>query len=512
MERIMHPAEHAASDPHKAAVVMPATGRTITFATLDALSNQSAHLLRSLGLKRGDVVATLFANSPEVFVFGWAAQRSGLFQTAISTKLSPADIAYILTDSGARLLVVSPEHADLAHAALAGSSHLPAYVWEGSNGQLADWSRNMSAMPADRIGDESAGIDLLYSSGTTGRPKGVMPTLPDGPIGAETPLTRMAAGLYGISADTIYLSTSPLYHAAPLRWAMAVQQLGGTVIVMERFDAEEALRLIEHHRITHATFVPTHFVRMLKLPGDVRAHYDVSSLRAVVHAAAPCPIPIKHAMIEWFGPIVHEYYSGTESCGITALSSAEWLAKPGSVGRAVLGTIHIVDDTGRELPPGETGHVYFSDGPTFRYLNDPLKTAEAHDARGWATLGDIGNLDEGGYLFLTDRKSFMIISGGVNIYPQEIENLLVTHPAVFDVAVIGIPDEEMGERVIAVVQPGPGAIAGDGLAAELIAFARTSLGSVKAPRRIDFVADLPREATGKLMKRKLRDAYLEVAV
>ena len=507
----MHPADHAARAPDKAAIIMGATGRTVTFAALDAISNQSAQLLRSLGLARGDVVATLFANAPEVFAFGWASQRSGLFQTAISTKLSPSDIAYILADSGARLLVVSPDYASLAHAALAGLPDLRAYCWQGSDGHLPDWSKAAMAMPADPIGDESAGTDLLYSSGTTGRPKGVMPSLPDGPIGAETPLTRMGTGLYRMSADTIYLSTSPLYHAAPLRWAMAVQQIGGTVIVMERFDAEEALRLIERHRVTHATFVPTHFVRMLKLPEAARHRYDVSSLQAVVHAAAPCPIPVKHAMIDWFGPVVHEYYSGTESCGITALSSPEWLAKPGSVGRPVLGNIHIVDDAGDELPPGETGHVYFSDGPAFHYLNDPQKTAEAHDARGWATLGDIGHLDEDGYVFLTDRKSFMIISGGVNIYPQEIENLLVTHPAVADVAVIGIPDEEMGERVIAVVQPAPDAIPGDDLAADLIAYARSHLGGVKTPRRIDFVEELPREPTGKLMKRKLRDAYLEAA-
>ncbi len=507
----MHPAEHAARAPDKPAIVMAATGRAISFAALEAQSNQSAHLLRSLGLKRGDVVATLFANAPEVFAFGWAAQRSGLFQTAISNKLSPADIAYILADSGARLLVVSPGYADLAHAALLSLPGLPAYCWDGSDGRLADWSMIVSAMPATPIADESAGTDLLYSSGTTGRPKGVMPALPDGPIGAETPLTRMGMGLYGMSPDAIYLSTSPLYHAAPLRWAMAVQQIGGTVIVMERFDAEEALRLIERHRVTHATFVPTHFVRMLKLTEEVRRRHDLASLQAVVHAAAPCPIPVKHAMIDWFGPVVHEYYSGTESCGITALSSAEWLAKPGSVGRPVLGKVHIVDDTGNELPAGETGHVYFSGGPAFRYLNDPQKTAEAHDARGWATLGDIGHVDADGYLFLTDRKSFMIISGGVNIYPQEIENLLVTHPAVADVAVIGIPDEEMGERVIAIIQPAPDAMPGDDLAAELIAYARGHLGGVKTPRRIDFVAELPREPTGKLMKRKLRDAYLEAA-
>ncbi|WP_294138308.1 acyl-CoA synthetase [Sphingomonas sp.] len=503
----MHPAEHAARNPDKPAVVMAETGKTMDFATLDALSNASAHQLRALGLKRGDVVATLFGNSPEVFVFGWAAQRSGLYQTAISSKLSARDVAYILADSGAKLLVVSLAHADLAREALANMPDLPAYLWSGSDDRLSDWSAAAAAQPTGRIDDESPGTDLLYSSGTTGRPKGVMPALPTGSIDAGTPLTRMGAGLYGMSEDTVYLSTSPLYHAAPLRWAMAVLQLGGTVVVMERFDPEEALRLIERHAITHATFVPTHFIRMLKLDEQTRAKYDVSSLHAVVHAAAPCPVPVKHAMIDWFGPIVHEYYSGTESCGITALSSEEWLRKPGSVGRAVLGVVHIVGTDGHELPAGETGDVFFSDGPAFRYLNDPQKTADAHDARGWATLGDIGRLDDDGFLFLSDRRSFMIISGGVNIYPQEIENLLVTHPAVADVAVIGIPCDEMGEMVLAVVQPAPG-VAGDApLAAELQTFARRELGGVKTPKRVDFMDELPREPTGKLFKRKLRDQY-----
>ena len=503
----MHPAEHAVRTPDKPAIVMAETGETIDFCELDALSNASAWQLRALGLARGDVVATLFANAPEVFVFGWAAQRSGLYQTAISNKLHARDIAYILKDCGAKLLLVSPDYVDLAHAALADLPDLPAFRWSGADDRLGDWSEVAARQPRTPIADESAGTDLLYSSGTTGRPKGIMPQLPTGPIGAETPLTRMGAGLYGMGPETVYLSTSPLYHAAPLRWGMAVQQLGGTVVVMARFEAEAALALIERYRITQATFVPTHFIRMLKLPAETRALYDVSSLRAVIHAAAPCPVPIKRAMIDWFGPIVHEYYSGTESCGITALSSEEWLRKPGSVGRAVLGIVHIVDDDGVELPAGQTGNVYFSDGPGFRYLNDPAKTAEAHDARGWATLGDIGHLDQDGYLFLSDRKSFMIISGGVNIYPQEIENLLVTHPAVADVAVIGMPCDEMGETVLAVVQPAPGVTPDANLAEELLTFARRELGGVKTPRRIDFVDELPREPTGKLFKRKLRDRY-----
>jgi acyl-CoA synthetase (AMP-forming)/AMP-acid ligase II len=318
---------------------------------------------------------------------------------------------------------------------------------------------------------------------------------------------RMATSLYGMQPDSIYLSTSPLYHAAPQRWALTVQRIGGTVILTEKFDAERTLALIEKYRVTHATFVPTHFIRMLKLPASLRGQYDHSSLRAVIHAAAPCPVAVKRAVIEWWGPIIHEYYSGTETCGITALNSEEWLNKPGSVGRAILGTVKITDDLGNELPVNEVGNVYFADGPRFEYHNDPVKTSEAYNRHGWATLGDIGHVDEDGYLFLSDRKNFMIISGGVNIYPQEIENLIVTHPKVADVAVIGAPDEEMGEIVVAVVQPANWVDAGPLLAEELRSFAREGLGSVKCPKRFDFRASLPREPTGKLMKRLLRDEY-----
>lgn len=503
----MHPANHAARHPDKPAIVMGGTGGSVSFAELDAASNRSAHLLRALGLKRGDVVATVFANAPEAFVLGWAAQRSGLYQTAISCKLSARDMAYILRDSGARLLVVSPAYADLAREAVAEMPTLLTYRWTGSDARFADWTFAASGYPTTPIADESAGTDLLYSSGTTGRPKGVMPPLPTGPIDAPTPLMRMGQTLYGMGPNMIYLSSSPLYHAAPLRWAMAAQQLGGTVVVMERFEPEAALALIERYRVTHATFVPTHFVRMLKLPDAERLGHDLSSLRAVIHAAAPCPVPVKQAMIDWLGPIVHEYYSGTECCGITALSGEEWLQRPGSVGRAVLGRLHILDDQGRELAAGETGNVFFSDGPSFSYLNDPAKTAEAHNAQGWATLGDIGRVDEDGYLYLSDRKSFMIISGGVNIYPQEIENLLVTHPKVADAAVIGVPCEEMGEMVLAIVQPAAGIAGDEALADELQDFARRALGGVKTPRRFAFLDELPREPTGKLFKRLLRDRY-----
>jgi len=501
----MHPDAHALKAPDKPACVLASTGQTLGYGRLAAASNQAARLLRARGLQRGDVVAALLDNGLEVFELAWAAQKAGLYLTCLSTKTSVEDAAYILRDSDAKAIVASSRFAPLVVEAVAG---LDIQTWSaGAPSALEDWSAARSGQDASPLPDASPGADMLYSSGTTGRPKGVKPPLPEGPVDAPTPLTAMGQTLYGMDDQTIYLSTSPLYHAAPLRWAMTVHRLGGTVVIMEQFDAEEALRLIERHRISVATWVPTHFVRLLKLPDECRNAYDTRSLRAVIHAAAPCPVEIKRRMIDWWGPIVHEYYSGTEACGITALSSEEWLRKPGSVGRAVLGVVKIVDEDGEPAPTGEVGEVYFADGPRFEYHNDPEKTARAYNAHGWATLGDIGRLDEDGYLYLTDRKSFMIISGGVNIYPQEIENLLTTHEAVADVAVIGAPDEEMGERVVAVVQPADMAQAGPELAEALRVFVRQRLGGVKTPRQIDFRAALPREPTGKLMKRLLRDEY-----
>jgi fatty-acyl-CoA synthase len=354
---------------------------------------------------------------------------------------------------------------------------------------------------------------MLYSSGTTGRPKGVRVALPEDPdIAAGNMLAMLAQGLYGFGPDTIYLSPAPMYHAAPLRWCMTVQRLGGTVIMMQHFDPVTALALIEQYRVNTSQWVPTHFVRMLKLPETERLAYDVSSMKAALHAAAPCPIPVKEAMIAWWGPVIYEYYAGSEGNGSTSITSEQWLEHKGSVGKPSYGIAHICGENGEELPPQSEGLIYFEGGGQFAYHNDPATTAEASNAKGWTTLGDIGRLDEEGFLYLTDRKSFMIISGGVNIYPQEIGNLLVTHPAVIDVAVIGIPDEEMGERVIALVQPSSDVTPDGDLADELIAYARSNLGGVKTPRRIDFVDELPREPTGKLMKRRLRDAYLEAAV
>lgn len=508
LQRAMtHPRHFAHSAPSRPAIVMVENGDTISDADLEARANRSAHLLRALGCKRGDVVASLFGNGPEVFAFAWAAQRAGLLAVSISNRLSASDVAYLLRDSGARVLVVSDEYEGLAEQATAQMSGIEAFLWSDTTPSMGNWTASSEDFPGTPIEDETPGSDLLYSSGTTGRPKGVSSDLPEGAIDAETPLMAMGRSLYGMGEDMRYLSTSPLYHAAPLRWAMTVHRLGGTVYVMERFDAAECLALIERYAVTHGTFVPTHFVRMLKLPEEQRLAFDLSSLEAVVHAAAPCPAQVKRQMIEWLGPIVHEYYSGTEQCGITAIDSQEWLAHPGSVGRAVLGQVRIVNEDGEEVPAGQTGAVYFSGGPRFSYLNDSKKTAASHNAEGWATMGDIGHVDAEGFLYLTDRKGFMIISGGVNVYPQEIENLLVTHENVADVAVFGIPDEDLGEAVIAVVQPDDPASATPELAERLRAFARENLGGVKTPKQFHFDLDFPREATGKLMKRVLIERY-----
>jgi len=507
----MHPTIHSQTTPNKPACIMATSGDVMTYGELERRANQGAHLFRSLGLQRGDCVAVVLENSFEVFEIAWAAQRCGLYLTSISNKSSPGDLAYIVNDSSARLLIASDSLAQLAEQAvhaipLAQCSAVQFQVLSSAPGRRS-FAQLRAAQPDKRIADESPGTDMLYSSGTTGRPKGVRPDLPSGALEAITPQVTMGQALYGMGPDTVYLSTSPLYHAAPLRWAMTVHRLGGTVVIMQKFDAQQSLSFIERYQVTHSTWVPTHFVRMLKLPEEVRARYDVSSQRAVIHAAAPCPIPVKRAMIDWWGPIIHEYYSGTETCGITALNSEEWLNKPGSVGKAALGEIKIVGPNGDEVPPGEIGDIYFANGPRFTYHNDPEKTRQAYNDRGWATLGDIGWVDTDGYLYLTDRKSFMIISGGVNIYPQEIESVLVTHPAVEDAAVIGAPDEEMGERVVAVVKPRDIVSAGPALAEELRRFVRESLGGVKCPQQFDFRGDLPRSATGKLIKRALYDEY-----
>jgi long-chain acyl-CoA synthetase len=504
----MHPYIHAQKNPDKLAYIMASSGETVTYRQLDDQSNRIAQLFRSLGLKAGDHVAFFLENNARFFEICWGAQRAGLIYTAISSRLTASEVTYIVGDCGARVFITSRYLSDKAielAAQMTGVKHC--YVIDGPIPGYESWEKAVAAQLSEPIADQTAGNDMLYSSGTTGRPKGVKPVTAPQPIDADSPLLQITRKLYGMDANTVYLSPAPLYHAAPLRFNMSVMRAGGTSVIMENFDAEDYLRLIGKYQATHTQLVPTMFVRFLKLPDDVRLKYDVSSLRCAIHAAAPCPIPVKEKMIEWWGPIVWEYYGGTEGNGLTMCNSAEWLAHKGTVGKAVMGTLRICDDAGNELPAGESGTVYFADGRVFEYHNDPRKTAESRHPNGWSTLGDVGYIDSDGFLHLTDRKAFMIISGGVNIYPQEAENLLIDHPKVMDCAVFGVPNPDFGEEVKAVVQPRDMTDAGPALAEELIAYCRQHLSAIKCPRSVDFEAELPRHPTGKLYKRLLRDRY-----
>jgi len=503
----MHPSVHAKTTPDKPAYIMGATGETVTYRQLEERSNQGAHLFRSLGLKTGDGVAIMLENNARYFEVVWAAQRSGLRYTAVSSRLTPSEVEYIVKDSGSRALVISDYLADVALPLAPLIPGVTLLMTGEAVGPYASFEAERAKFPTTPIPDEAAGGAMLYSSGTTGRPKGIKRPLPVGGILEPEPIAERMQAVFGFDADSIYLCPAPIYHAAPLGWSLGTQRLGGTVVVMEKFDAEDALRLIQTHRISHAQFVPTHFVRMLKLPEPVRLSYDHSSLRRIIHAAAPCPVPVKEKMIAWWGPIISEYYAGTEGNGMTMVHSEDWLQHKGTVGRAALVEVKICDEDGEPLPPRTEGVVYFAGGGAFEYHNSPEKLAEATNRHGWTTLGDVGWLDEDGWLFLTDRKSFMIISGGVNIYPQEIENELIGHPKVADAAVVGAPDEEMGERVVAVIQPLDWADANEAFKAELYAFCRERMSGVKTPRQIDFMQELPRHPTGKLYKRLIRDAY-----
>ncbi len=503
-----HPYLHAAATPDKPAYILANTKASLSFAALEAQSNQYAHLLRASGAAIGSHIALLMENCLEFMSICWAAQRSGLYYTPISRFLKPSEIAFILADSGARILIVSP--ATLPGLETAGlPPGLKVFTTGPAQPGIPSWTEAAARQPATPIADQAQGADMLYSSGTTGRPKGVKPPRRDQPIESLNPLLKiLGCDMIGMDRDSVYLSPAPLYHAAPLRFSMLAAGIGATTIIMEKFEPEAFLGLIAAHRVTHTQCVPTMFVRLLKLPAETRAAADISSLRGAIHAAAPCPPEIKQAMIDWWGPILLEYYAGTEGNGVTVINATEWLAHRGSVGRPAFGEVKILDDeTGACLPAGQIGSVYFAGGPVFEYHNNPDATAKAHSAEGWSTLGDVGYLDAEGYLYLTDRKAYTIISGGVNIYPQETEDTLINHPEVADVAVFGIPDEDLGERVHAVVQPTDTARAGPELAVELIAYCQSRLSKLKCPASIDFDPALPRTPTGKLLKRLLRDRY-----
>jgi long-chain acyl-CoA synthetase len=508
----MYPGTHAAQAPDRLAAVMTGTGESLSYADLERRSVQLAHLLYDAGLRPGDVVALLTENNLRAFEVYWAAMRSGLYITAVNFRLKPDEVAYIVDDCGAAALIVSAEQAETAAAISAQTGKVRLRLAFGGPVAGHDpYEETIAAAPAEPFADQPHGAPMLYSSGTTGRPEGVRPPLPGVEVSqAGDPVAVLAGQLFGVTSDSVYLSPAPIYHAAPLRWSAAIQAHGGTVVMMKKFDAEQALQAIEDRQVTHAQFVPTMFVRMLQLPPQVRERYDVSSLHVAIHAAAPCPVQVKQKMIGWWGPVLVEYYAGTEGNGMTVIDSATWLTRPGSVGRAVLGTLRICADDGTELPAGKIGGVYFErDTVPFAYHNDPDKTRAAQHPQhpAWTTLGDIGYLDEDGFLFLTDRRAFTIISGGVNIYPQETENVLALHPAVYDVAVIGVPDPEMGESVAAFIQPAAGAVPGPELAQEIAAFVKSKIASFKAPTIVRFVDELPRTETGKLMKSELKAKY-----
>jgi long-chain acyl-CoA synthetase len=508
--------DYAEKTPDRPAIIMASTGTTLTFAEFEAAANQAAHLFRDQGLQRGDHVAFFIENNPRLLEVEGGAERIGLYFTCINSYLAPAEVAYIVNDCEARVVVSSDALARVA-------KELPALCpkverWLMVDTDAADpagdpwepYEEVAARYPTEPVADEALGAAMLYSSGTTGQPKGILRPLPKRQPTEPLPLMAGIKILFGFREDMTYLSPAPLYHSAPQASVAAGMRLGATSVIMERFDARQFLELVERYRVTNSQMVPTMFSRLLKLPDDVRSAYDVSSLEAVVHAAAPCPVPVKEQMIEWWGPIILEYYAATEGNGFTFCDSDQWLAHKGTVGKALGAKILILDDNGYECPTGTAGTIWFQGSTSFEYFNDPDKTAASRNETGdTSTVGDVGYLDGDGYLYLTDRKSYMIISGGVNIYPQETENLLITHPKVMDAAVIGVPNDDLGEEVKAVVQPMNGIEAGQQLEEELIAFCRDNIAHYKSPRSIDFEDELPRLPTGKLYKRLLRDRYWE---
>ncbi|MBU6267276.1 MAG: acyl-CoA synthetase [Sphingomonadales bacterium] len=513
--RPVYPGTHARTRPDHPAVICPAIGQALSYRQLDEASNRLARVLHGAGLRTGDHVALLCENNAAFFVVTWACLRSGLYLTPINWHLSASEAAYILDDCDARALIASAGIAIAAEVARLAPDCGLTLALGGPIPGFADGDAACAAQPATPLPDETLGSLMNYSSGTTGKPKGIIRPLRGIHPAQGNPAITAITAPFDFTESTVYLSTAPLYHAGPSTFCTGTIQAGGTVVVMDRFEPEAALALVERHRITHSQWVPTMFVRLLKLPEAARARHDLSSHTCAIHAAAPCPAEVKRAMIAWWGPIIEEYYSSTETVAFTRISSAEWLAHPGSVGRSTGLPLHICDDDGRELAPGQPGLVYGEPPPgsAFVYHKAADKTgASCHPVhRHWMTVGDIGTLDGDGYLYLTDRQAFMIISGGVNIYPQQIEDALALHPAVTDVAVIGVPHDELGEVVQAVIEPAPDVVADAALAEAIIAFVAERLGRQLAPRGVAFVDALPRLPTGKLAKQRLRERYARPA-
>jgi long-chain acyl-CoA synthetase len=507
----MYTGKHALLRPLQPAFIMAGSGEAVTYAELEARSNRLAHLLRHRGLKRLDHYAIFMENNSRYLEACGAGERSGLYYTCVNSFLTASELAYILTNSESRILITSVAKLDVAREALKECPKVELCIvvdGAGDSERIVGLQQATAGLPKTPIADEWNGTAMLYSSGTTGRPKGIVRPLAEQSPALQTPLFDFLQKLWHYREGMIYLSPAPLYHSAPQAAVNLTIRTGGTAIIMESFDPERYLELVERWGVTHSQLVPTMFSRMLKLPEVTRKRYDLSSLEIAIHAAAPCPAQVKEAMIEWWGPIIHEYYGATEALGFTACNSAEWLAHRGTVGRVLLGDLHILDEAMQACPGGTPGTIWFKTATPFEYFNDPNKTSEARSPDGsMSTVGDVGYVDADGFLYLTDRATFMIISGGVNIYPQECENLLITHPKIADAAVFGVPNADLGEEVKAVVQPMPGITPGPDLAEELISFCSQSLSRQKVPRSIDFEAELPRLPTGKLYKRLLRDRY-----
>ena len=503
-----HFSVYAAETPDRPAYIMANSGEVVTYAQLDRRSNQIAHLLRLSGVKRGDHIAMMMKNCVEFLQVAQAANRAGIIFTPISTHLKQDETAYIITNCKAKLFIASASLAEVAVEAASASEGLKRCLSVG--GDIAGFeslNEQLAGLPETPIEDEFLGAPMLYSSGTTGKPKGVYWAPHAEDIHTDHPMSGSVGAFFGFDVETIYLSPAPLYHAAPLHYNLMVLGLGGTSVIMEHFDPEQSLALIEQYEVTHSQWVPIMFVRMLKLPEAARTRFDLSSMKCAIHAAAPCPIDVKEAMIQWWGPVIVEYYSGSEGNGFTIIDSANWLTHKGSVGQALIGEPRIMSETGEVLGPGEVGDVYFANSRPFEYFDEPEKTKDAFNAQGWSTMGDVGYLDEEGFLYLTDRKNFTIITGGVNVYPAEIEGLLITHDKVADVAVFGVPHPEFGEEIVAVVQLLNGAEATEETRMALIDWMRERLSGVKVPRKLDFMEVLPRMDNGKLYKRHLQDAY-----
>jgi len=512
----MYAGNHWQQHPDRPAFVMASSGEAVSYREFEARTNRLAHLLRSEGLQRLDHYAVFMENNSRYLECCGAGERSGLYYTAINSYLTAEELAYIVENSRSQLLVTSIAKLPVARAALERCPRVTkCLVVDGGDAvralgdaRYADFADAVARFPATPIADEWLGAAMLYSSGTTGRPKGILRPLPENPPSQPLPLFNFLHQVWKGRDGMVYLSPAPLYHAAPQANSGVAIRNGGTVIVMEHFDAEQYLALVERHRVTHSQLVPTMFSRMLKLPPEVRQRHDLSSLEYIVHAAAPCPVQVKEQMIEWWGPIVHEYYGATEGLGFTFCDSAEWLAHRGTVGRVLLGELHVMGPDMKELPTGQAGELWFETATPFVYFDDPERTAASRSADGtMTTVGDVGYVDADGFVHLTDRSTFMIICGGVNIYPQECENLLITHPQVADAAVFGVPNEDLGEEVKAVVQAMPGVHADEAFAQQLIAFCREHLAPLKCPRSVDFIDQMPRLPTGKLYKKPLRDKY-----